>query len=100
MHALLLDRRAYEAYQPAQVGACESQFVLGKHTGSAALRHILADQGISLPGELTAMLLSACAARRSFAQAASPRSIWQPGARSWSSRSPRDGSAPGKMRNP
>ena len=57
MHALLRDRRAYEAFQPAQVGACESQFVLGKHTGSAALRHILADQGISLPGELTATLL-------------------------------------------
>ncbi len=57
VHALLRDRRAYEAYRPAQVGACESQFVLGKHTGSAALRHILADQGISLPGELTAMLL-------------------------------------------
>jgi len=57
VHALLRDRRAYEAFQPAQVGACESKFVLGKHTGRAALRHILADQGISLPGELTATLL-------------------------------------------
>jgi homocitrate synthase NifV len=57
VHALLRDRRAYEAFQPALVGACESQFVLGKHTGSTALRHILADQGISLPGDLTAPLL-------------------------------------------
>src|SRR5208337_2819967 len=57
VHALIRDRRAYEAYQPAQVGAGESQFVLGKHTGRAALQHILADADISLPGELTDTLL-------------------------------------------
>ncbi|MGO8901169.1 MAG: homocitrate synthase [Isosphaeraceae bacterium] len=57
VHAMLRDRSAYEAFPPAQVGACESRFVLGKHTGTAALRHILADQGISLPSELAATLL-------------------------------------------
>ena len=57
VHAMVRDRRAYEAFQPALVGASESQFVLGKHTGREALRHILAEQGISLPGDLTAMLL-------------------------------------------
>ena len=57
VHAMMRDRRAYEAFQPAVVGASDSQFVLGKHTGSAALRHILAEQGVDLAVDLTASLL-------------------------------------------
>jgi homocitrate synthase NifV len=57
VHAMLRDRRTYEAFPPAAVGAPESRFVLGKHTGKTALRHILAQRGVSLPGDLTAPLL-------------------------------------------
>ena len=57
VHAMLKDPRAYAAFQPAEVGARAGEIVLGKHTGRAALRHVLAGQGISLPGELLSMLL-------------------------------------------
>jgi homocitrate synthase NifV len=46
--ALLADHRTYEPFQPEEVGRSERQMVVGKHSGSAAIRHLLADQGIDI----------------------------------------------------
>lgn len=48
VHAMLQDRRAYEPFEPNSVGQKESEFVLGKHSGRTALRHILSKQGLSV----------------------------------------------------
>jgi len=57
VHGLLRDRRTYEPFRPAQVGAPAGTFVLGKHSGTAALRHFLAQSGIELPPEQALPLL-------------------------------------------
>lgn len=41
VHALLRDRRSYEAFPPERVGHPERCFVLGKHSGASAIRHVL-----------------------------------------------------------
>ena len=46
VHALLRDRRAYEPFEPESVGQRQSAFVLGKHSGRTALRHVLSKQGL------------------------------------------------------
>jgi len=46
--ALLKDRRTYEPFPPEDVGAPAAAFVLGKHSGTAALRHFLEREGIGL----------------------------------------------------
>jgi len=48
VHALLNDRASYEPFRPADVGASDSEFVLGKHSGTAALAHLLSREGIAL----------------------------------------------------
>lgn len=48
VHALLRDRSAYEPFDPKSVGRNQSEFVLGKHSGRTALRHILSKQGLSV----------------------------------------------------
>jgi homocitrate synthase NifV len=41
VHALLRNRASYEAFTPERVGHAERLFVLGKHSGMSAIRHIL-----------------------------------------------------------
>lgn len=55
---LLRDERTYEAYSPATVGRERPPFVLGGHTGGAAVRAALAAQGVVVPAE-TARRLAA-----------------------------------------
>ena len=47
VRALIKDRRTYEPFDPVTVGQNESEFVLGKHSGRSALRHVLSQQGLS-----------------------------------------------------
>lgn len=46
--ALLRDPYAFQALLPSCLGAPEPTFVAGKHTGSAAVRHILRERGIEI----------------------------------------------------
>jgi len=57
VHALLRDRATFEPFRPAEVGASESAFVLGKHSGTTALAHVLGQQGIALSKSRAGMLL-------------------------------------------
>lgn len=45
---LLKDPAAYQAFQPEQIGRESMEFVIGAHSGSAAVRHALGDLGIVL----------------------------------------------------
>lgn len=47
---LLRDRRSYELFDPAAVGQAPSDFVLGAHTGSAAVAAALRARGATLTG--------------------------------------------------
>lgn len=40
VHSMLRDSRTYEPFSPERVGHLGREFVLGKHSGSAALRHL------------------------------------------------------------
>ena len=57
MHGLLQDRRTYEPFSAAEVGSGPSQFVLGKHSGAAAIQHVLAAEGIEVEAGEAAELL-------------------------------------------
>ena len=56
-HALLRDRRTYEAFDPELVGRHHLNFVIGKHSGSATLRYVLTRLGIRLTDAQIACLL-------------------------------------------
>ena len=45
VHGLLKDRRAYEPFAAEAVGRQGREIVLGKHSGAAAVRHVLGRQG-------------------------------------------------------
>jgi homocitrate synthase NifV len=45
VHGLLRDRRAYEPFAAESVGRRGTEIVLGKHSGAAAVRHVLGRQG-------------------------------------------------------
>ena len=45
VHGLLRDRRAYEPFAAEAVGRGGTEIVLGKHSGAAAVRHVLGRQG-------------------------------------------------------
>jgi homocitrate synthase NifV len=45
VHGLLRDRRAYEPFAAEAVGRDGTEIVLGKHSGAAAVRHVLGRQG-------------------------------------------------------
>ncbi len=45
---MLKDSRAYEPFPAESVGHEATQFVLGKHSGSSSVRHLLAHQGLEL----------------------------------------------------
>jgi homocitrate synthase NifV len=45
-HGLLLDQSAFEPFPGQEVGCRGTQLVCGKHSGTAMIRHVLAEQGI------------------------------------------------------
>jgi homocitrate synthase NifV len=55
--ALLKDPYSYQPFLPEAVGAPGTRFVVGKHTGSAALRHILRSRGIEVKPEIAKELI-------------------------------------------
>jgi homocitrate synthase NifV len=57
VHGLLRDRRNYQALDPAVLGR-EHRFVLGKHSGLAAVVHAYAELGIVLEPALAVALLA------------------------------------------
>jgi homocitrate synthase NifV len=57
VQALLRDRRTYEAYAPELVGRAREAFVIGKHSGRAALTAVLQDHGVALSEPDAAELL-------------------------------------------
>lgn len=46
---LLADRNSYEPFAAEQVGQAGTRFVFGKHSGCAALAHLLETMGMNLP---------------------------------------------------
>jgi homocitrate synthase NifV len=63
---MLVDGRAYQSFQAAEVGRAGHEIVIGKHSGTAAVRYALAREGIVLDRQLAADLLPAvrCNAER------------------------------------
>lgn len=57
VHALLKDRKTYEPFDPESVGQSQSAFLLGKHSGRSALRHVLSRQGLSVDDDQEKVLL-------------------------------------------
>jgi homocitrate synthase NifV len=54
---LLADRRTYEPFPAQAVGRQGSEILVGKHSGGAAIRHVLAETGIHVnPVEATGLL--------------------------------------------
>ena len=57
VRSVLEDRRTYEPFPPGEVGAGPSKIVLGKHSGTAAVRHVLAESDVvATPDELLELL--------------------------------------------
>jgi homocitrate synthase NifV len=54
---LIDDPRSFQAFLPERVGAAGPVFVAGKHSGSRALRYLLAERGISTDDESVEELL-------------------------------------------
>jgi homocitrate synthase NifV len=57
VHAMLRDPRAYEPFGPSLVGRERAPFVLGKHSGLAAVKYTLQKQGLELDGPQLSRLL-------------------------------------------
>lgn len=57
VRGLLIDRRTYEPFDAASVGAGGTEIVLGKHSGTAAIRHVLDEEGIHVSVAEAAELL-------------------------------------------
>lgn len=63
VRGLLEDCRTYEPFPAESVGHAPSEIVLGKHSGTAAVRHVLTSSGIHVdPAEAAALLASVRAA--------------------------------------
>jgi homocitrate synthase NifV len=58
VRGLLTDRRTYEPFAAESVGGRGTEIVLGKHSGTAAIRHALADEGIHVSAAEAADLLA------------------------------------------
>jgi len=57
VHGLLADRRTYEPFPAQEVGGQASEILLGKHSGGAAVRHVLAEMGVHVsPVEAAGLL--------------------------------------------
>lgn len=53
---MIADRRSYQPFAPEEVGRGKERFVLGTHSGRAAFRQVLADEGIRLDGTESELL--------------------------------------------
>lgn len=58
VHGLLRDRHNYQSLDPAELGR-EHRIVLGKHSGLAAVTHVLADLGLTVTADQAAAVLAA-----------------------------------------
>ena len=58
VRALLSDRRTYEPFAAEEVGRRASQIVIGKHSGAAAVRHVLSGEGIPIAPQDAERLLA------------------------------------------
>jgi homocitrate synthase NifV len=63
VRSILEDRETYEPFPAHEVGALSSAIVLGKHSGTTAVRHVLASRGISVTADEAVELLAAVRAR-------------------------------------
>lgn len=57
-NALLKDPLSYQPFLPGEIGKDNYEFVIGKHSGSAAIQHILAANGINIDRERAGKILS------------------------------------------
>ncbi len=72
VRGVLQDPRTYQPYSPAEVGADPAAISLGRHSGTAAVRHVLSSRGITVtPDEAVELLaaIRALAARRKTVKA-------------------------------
>ncbi len=58
-HALLKNPLSYQPYLPNEIGRDRHAFIIGKHSGSSAIRHVLEECGIMIGREEAARLLGA-----------------------------------------
>lgn len=58
VRGLLADRRTYEPFAATSVGCQDTEIVLGKHSGTAAIRHVLAAEGINISAAEAAGMLT------------------------------------------
>ena len=56
--ALLRDPLAFQPFLPELVGASDTAVVVGKHTGSAAVRHVLQQRGIEADAPMVSALVA------------------------------------------
>ena len=70
VRGLLADRRAYEPFAAESVGHAGTTIVLGKHSGSAAVRQALAEEGVEVSRSEAAALLAGL--RTAFSKAEPP----------------------------
>ncbi len=56
-HALLNNRHAYEPFSAELIGRTLPEFIIGKHSGTASIQHILKKQGCDIDQPLAALLL-------------------------------------------
>jgi len=57
VRGILQDRRTYEPFLPARVGRGESPVEIGKHSGTAAVRHVLGEAGLAVSDHAAQQLL-------------------------------------------
>jgi homocitrate synthase NifV len=48
VNALLQDEHAFQPFLPQELGEPPARFVIGKHSGSSAIRHVLRQRGIEI----------------------------------------------------
>lgn len=58
VRGLLVDRRTYEPFAAESVGCRGTEIVLGKHSGTAAIRHVLSEEGIHISTAEAAEMLT------------------------------------------
>jgi homocitrate synthase NifV len=58
VRGMLADPRCYQPFSASEVGRARHAFVIGKHSGAAAIRHTLAREGITLDRDSAAQLLA------------------------------------------
>lgn len=56
-NALLKDPLSYQPFLPGDIGKDASEFVIGKHSGSASIQHVLSKRGIHIDRSQAGMML-------------------------------------------